>query len=371
MIRFTQFFIALLLIGTASPAFAGGANEFVSAPGVASVGDSLSASIYVNTNGQSANSFEATISWPSFLTPITGHRGSICSFYIDEPSSPSGSSGSLSCGKSNGYTGSGGLYSISFTASSSGSGSFGLSGCTVLANDGNGTNITGGCSGSSITVNSAAQAPPPATVTNTSPPTSQASGSTSTTAKATPKPTTKPNQTPTPAESAATPTPSTVPTPPPIQALPASTPLASSPPTTGNVTTSSAQPVAQQRRSIGKAFSDLISSLKQIKLLPKDGTGAVALILTTLPALALLLATVYFIYRLYLLETRRKRAMNRLFELELSELSSLEGKMDLLVEKGAKGRQQYTEEFEKTKQHILQQIRPDYGKPVDPLPNPQ
>lgn len=355
-LKVLTFFILLI---PAVPTQAAGANEYVSGTSSATTGDSVSASIIVNTSGQSANSFEATISWPSFLTPTKGTRGGVCSFYIDEPSSPSGGSGTVSCGKSNGFVGTGTLYTISFQASSAGSGSFGLSGCTVLANDGNGTNITGGCSGQSISVANAPQAaapssnsaPPPATITKT----------------ATPKPVAKPSssQTPTPAENAQTPAPTQQPTAPPVQALPVSTTLPTSS-AAASSTGSSTAPQVQQKRSIGKALSDLIGSLKQITLLPKDGTGAAALLLTLIPVLALALAIVFFLYRLYVLESKRRRSLNRLFELELSELSALEGKMDLLVEKGNKGRQQYVEEFEKTKQHILQQLRPDYGKPVEP-----
>ena len=87
--------------------------------------------------------------------------------------------------------------------------------------------------------------------------------------------------------------------------------------------------------------------------------------LTLIPLLALSLAIVFFIYRLYILERRRRRTLDRLFEMELSELSALEGKMDLLAEKGTKGREEYRQEFEKSKEAILRQIHPDYGSPID------
>ena len=56
--------------------------------------------------------------------------------------------------------------------------------------------------------------------------------------------------------------------------------------------------------------------------------------------------------------------LDRLFEMELNELAALEGKMDLLGEKGVKGREQYREEFKKAKENILRQLRPDYAKPI-------
>ena len=53
--------------------------------------------------------------------------------------------------------------------------------------------------------------------------------------------------------------------------------------------------------------------------------------------------------------------------MELSELAALEGKMDLLAEKGASGREQYRQEFEKTKEKILRQLKPNYGQPIEAI----
>jgi hypothetical protein len=93
-------------------------------------------------------------------------------------------------------------------------------------------------------------------------------------------------------------------------------------------------------------------------------SGALAILVTIIPFIIILIAIAFMIYRLFLLERRRKRTLDRLFEVELSELAALEGKLDLLGEKGIKGREQYREEFKKAKENILRQIRPDYGKPV-------
>jgi hypothetical protein len=51
--------------------------------------------------------------------------------------------------------------------------------------------------------------------------------------------------------------------------------------------------------------------------------------------------------------------------MELAELAALEGKLDLLGEKGSKGKAQYQEEFKRAKENILRQLKPDFAKPVD------
>ncbi|MEI6477496.1 MAG: cohesin domain-containing protein [bacterium] len=349
------------LVAGVIPTAEAAASMSVSAPSSVAVGDTVTVSINVNTGGVSANSFDATLSYNSglFSGASGSFSGSVCTLPITTPN-PSGGSATATCGAPAGLTGSGLVGTITLKAIAAGSGTFGLSGCQVLANDGHGTDITGGCSGRSITVTAAATPPPAATAT-------PAAGSTTT--KATPTPA---KATPTPVVSQApkaaetpkvetTPAPTVAPTAAPVQNLPkaTATPAATAASSKDNAASTS------QKRSVIQALRDVFSSFGQLGSMKKDTTGLAALMIGMIPVLSLTLAIVFFTYRLYLLERRRKRTLDRLFEMELGELASLEGKLDLLAEKGAKGREQYREEFQKAKENILRQLKPDFNKPVE------
>ena len=343
--------VAGLAIAIAPETVSAAASTYATSPTTVRVGDVVNVSIYVNTSGQSANTFQGTLSYPSFLTGVRGtYSGSICNMPITQPD-PSNGSATYSCGTTGGFNGNGLVATVVFTADAAGSGTFGMSGCKVLANDGKGTNITGGCSGTSISVVAAiaAAATPTPAAQSTSKPLARTSTSTATA---------KPAETP--AVAVVTPSP----TPPPVQAL------ASATPTPVLLATKTPEAMAVQRRSIGQALTDFLSSMHELSRTPKNMTGFVAMLLILIPLLLLLLALSFFFYRTFLLEKRRRRAQERLFELELTELAALEGKMDLLAEKGTKGREAYRQEFRKVKDTILRQIHPEYDMPIDPPSSP-
>ena len=348
----------LLLVLAPSSAFAA-ANTYATAPSSVRVGDTVTVSIYVNTGGQSANTFQGTLSYPSFLTGVRGtYSGSICTLPITQPD-PSGGSATYSCGTSGGYTGTGLVASVIFTANAAGSGSLGMSGCQVLANDGKGTAIPGGCTGTTITVVSDVAATPTPVAATPAPVAAVRSVAT-----ATPKPTLRPSSSssdaPKPAElPSAPPVATPAPTPPPVQVLPSATPSIAAT-KTPEVKTNT------QRRTISEALRDFVNSLHEISHSPNNYIGLGALLLIMVPLFLCVLAVMFFLYRVYGLERKRHRAQDRLFEMELSELAALEAKMELLAEKGPKGREEYREEFHKTKNSILRQIHPDYDRPVDP-----
>lgn len=351
--------IALFVLGANTFSWPGlvhaASNIYTSSNTKLVVGDTVSVSIMVATNGQAANSFQGTFSYPAALfDPVRGsYSGSVCSLPIQQPD-PSGGSATFICGTPGGFTGTGLVATVVLTAKAAGSGSFTMSDCQVLANDGSATPILGSCSGSSVSISAVATPPPTPVPTPTPTPTPRP--------KITPAGSAKPVETP----KITTPTPT--PTPPPVQTLPSSTPTpaVAGVPSPEPSPTPSDTPQPEQRRTVSQAFSSLFSSLKDIGKLPKDAAGATALVLTILPALILTFFIVFLVYRLYLLERRRRRTLDRLFEMELAELSALEGKMDLLAQKGDKGRAEYQGEFEKAKETILRQLRPDYGKPVEP-----
>ncbi len=354
--------------GTAEAA----ASLSVSANGSVSVGQTVNVAINVNTGGQAANAFNATLHYPAgLLDGVRGsYSGSICSLDITD-ASPSGGTADISCGKPSGFTGSGLVATVILQGATAGSGSLSLSDCQVLANDGQGTDITGGCGSTSITVTPAPTAPPTAPPSSTPTPTpaptvATARPKTSPTPSPTPKPSTTPGATPTPTPGGPAAGVSTANTPAPTPTIDAPS-AATLPPSTPTpaATDQAAGPATSGRRSIGQAIKDIFGSLKELKSAGGNLSGIIALLLTMIPILLIAFAIVFFGYRLYILERRRRRTLDRLFELELSELASLEGKLDLLSEKGPKGKQQFKDEFQAVKENILRQIKPEYNKPVD------
>ena len=361
-----------ILVRVPEVAFAS-AGMSISSVSPVRVGDTVTVGIYVNTGGASANSFDAHMSYPSgMFTPVRGSTtGSVCNIWITQPD-PDSSGADISCGKPGGYTGASGLIAtVYLSATSSGAATFSLSGCSVLANDGLGTDITGGCTGKTITVNALDVPTPPPANTPSPTPTGTLNPVNTPKPKTTPKPTTTPGQvggtaTQQPAgatvasDKPQTPIPTPVITPPPAVVLPSTSPT----PTLGILESAAPTTDPNQKRTISPAFRDIFTSLGSLKSIKGDYTGIIALLLAMIPVLGFACAILFLAYRLFTLERVRRRTLDRLFESELSELAALEGKMDLLAEKGPKGREQYREEFKTAKEHILRQIRPDYGKPA-------
>jgi hypothetical protein len=358
------------------------ASMYVSAPGSVQTGNTFNVSVYVNTGGASANSFSGKISYPGGLFEgIRGsYSGSVCSLQVTS-ADPSGGQASFTCGTPSGFNGTGMVVYIVLKATSEGSGTFGLSNCQVLANDGKGTNITGGCSGSPVTVTgqtvaaTPTPAPPTAVPTATpvvvgATPRPTATPKPGTTPKPTPTPTPSVNQDTKPVESPNTDTPAGEnPAPPPAEGLSEADKNAAPADPNAPQGIKEGETVEEEtnseRRTIASAFQDLFGSLGELKNLQKDIPGLAVVLLSLVPVLGFSLAIVFFVYRLYLLERRRRRTLDRLFELELNELAALEGKLDLLSQKGSKGKEQYQEEFKKAKENILRQLRPDYAKPIE------
>jgi hypothetical protein len=360
------------------------ASLSVGGPTGIKIGDTVNITVSVNTGGQSANAFQANFSYPSGLfEAVRGtYSGSICTLPITQPE-PDGGAASFSCGRPSGFNGTGTVVTIVLKAVSAGSGSFGLSGCQVLANDGQGTDISGGCSGRGVTVAESAAAIATPTPTPTPTPQQQSSGGTTTsstpkptaTPKASATPTATPKNTPTPTPSqtpVAAETPKEVeatpePTAPPVQSLAPTTPT---PEVTSQPQQTTTDEGTRQPRTIGQAIQDILASSKDLKNLHSSPAGVIALMVTTIPFLALTLAILFLAFRLYTMERRRRNTLDRLFEMELSELAALEGKLDLLAEKVTKGREQYREEFKHAKENILRQLKPNFGKALDPDSKP-
>ena len=323
---------------------------------VYSYGDVVTVTISVNTGGQSANAFQGKFTYPaSLFEGVSGSfSGSICSLPIQVPE-PTGGVANFSCGKPYRFKGTGTVAKVTLRVIAQGNAALKIDNCEVLANDGLGTNITGGCSDKNV--ETLGPSPSPTVDPNYVP---------------SPTPTPKPKKSPTPTPSPTikpsssvtiaiggqvTPTPTI--TPPPVAELGAT----ETPAPTEEATAEPEQD--PQKRTVGQAIQDIFSAGRNIGKLGGNLTGVVALLIAVVPFLALLLAILYLAYRLYMMERRRKRTLDRLFEMELAELAALEGKLDLLGEKGSKGKAQYQEEFKRAKENILRQLKPDFAKPVD------
>jgi hypothetical protein len=358
----TIFLVPYLIIqqpGTAQAA----AGMYVSGNPSIGVGQDISLTINVAAGSDSVNAFDARFTYPAGL--LDGVRGSyaggVCTIAISAPD-PANGIADISCGRPSGFSGTGLVATIVLHGTNPGSGTIGLNSCQVLLADGHGTDDTGSCTGRSIDVTPASTAPPTATPTTTKTPTP--------TPPPTPKPTGTPRPTPSPTPGGAavgisgsnTPPPTPVINAPEASKLPPST---ATPSAQASASASESAAPQTQKRSISQAIKDIFGSITELKSVKGNISGIIALMLTLIPVLLIGFATVFMGYRLYLLERRRRRTLDRLFELELSELAALEGKLDLLAEKGTKGRQEFKEEFQAVKENILRQIKPDYNRPVD------
>jgi hypothetical protein len=163
LIAITTFFALILTLSLISKTQAAGASLFLTpAGGVKYVGGVFTASVKVDTGGQAANAFEATLHFPTdkLLVTETSTGGSVCAFFVKHPVH-SNNDGTIhfSCGLPNpGYNGSSGsLINVSFRAKSAGKALVTMVGGKVLANDGAGTEIPTAARGATYDIQ-----PPPA-----------------------------------------------------------------------------------------------------------------------------------------------------------------------------------------------------------------
>ena len=118
------------------------------------VGETITLGVYVDTNGKSINNTETSIKFSNNLVDVISVKGSLFSLWVEAPNF-SNSSGyiSLNGGFPNpGYKGSSKFLTITARAKKSGVASFSFSGAAVRENDGLGTDILSGQSGSSFTI---------------------------------------------------------------------------------------------------------------------------------------------------------------------------------------------------------------------------
>lgn len=133
--------------------------------GVYSSNSTFTVRVQVNTEGQSVNAAEGTISFnPKELSVVSVNRsGSIFSLWVAEPAfSNSAGTISFSGGLPSGYSGkTGTIMNITFRAAGAGTARVNFKNGSVLANDGRGTNILTNMNGGVYTIQANAVAPEP------------------------------------------------------------------------------------------------------------------------------------------------------------------------------------------------------------------
>lgn len=126
-------------------------------------GKNFSIRVSLNTQGKTINNAEAIINFPTDLVQVVSvSSGGIFSLWV-EPPAFSNAAGTISFngGVPNpGFTGSGQVMTAVFKAKKAGTARFSLSGAAIRENDGLGTNIISGQSGSSILIIEAKPEPP-------------------------------------------------------------------------------------------------------------------------------------------------------------------------------------------------------------------
>ncbi len=158
--------LASAIFFTASFSFAKAATMSVSpSTGVYQSGATFTVKVVVNSQGKPINAAEGTLTFnPSELSVVSaGRTGSIFNLWVGEPSfSNSAGTVSFSGGLPSGYTGSSGnIMTVTFRAKGSGAAKVNISNGSVLANDGQGTNVLTSMNGGTYTMQAATASPAP------------------------------------------------------------------------------------------------------------------------------------------------------------------------------------------------------------------
>jgi hypothetical protein len=163
----THSIIAIMICGFFSLTATADAASLTLSPGSGNYapGATFTVRLSVNSQGKSINAADGTVKFdPSQLTVVSATRSSsIFNLWVTEPTfSNSAGTVTFSGGLPSGYTGSGGnIMSITFRAKGSGTTKVSVSGGSVLANDGMGTNVLSSMGSASFTIQAAAPAPTP------------------------------------------------------------------------------------------------------------------------------------------------------------------------------------------------------------------
>ena len=136
--------------------------------GVYNAGSSFTVKVVVNTAGKSINAAEGSLKFnPQELTVVSVDRSnSIFNLWVTEPTfSNSAGTITFSGGMPSGYTGSSGtVFNVTFRSASASTARVSLTGGSVLANDGQGTNVLSSMNGGTFTIQPISNSPIPEVV---------------------------------------------------------------------------------------------------------------------------------------------------------------------------------------------------------------
>lgn len=152
---------------------------FSPSSGSHNIGDSFSVGVYVSSVSEAMNATEGSISYSTDTLELTSvsKGGSIMSLWVQEPSVGRGKGSFSGIVYNPGYTGSSGkIITLNFKAKAAGTGSVTFLSGSVLANDGQGTNILSGLGSASFTIQGETEDPEPEPDEPTPPPVVSAPG---------------------------------------------------------------------------------------------------------------------------------------------------------------------------------------------------
>lgn len=133
------------------------------ASGSYAVGKTFTVNVMVSSPDQAANAYSGAISYPTDKLEMIGigKAGSIVSLWVQEPSYSAGRANFEGVTFNPGYKGGAGrMVTLSFKAKAAGIAAVRFSTGSVLANDGEGTNILTGMGSANFTITGAGEAPP-------------------------------------------------------------------------------------------------------------------------------------------------------------------------------------------------------------------
>ncbi len=127
--------------------------------GAHSIGQSFSVGVYVSSKEQAANAVQGTVSYPADKLQLTSlsKGGSIISLWVQEPTFGAGSANFEGVVLNPGFTGNGKIVTLNFKVKAAGEAQLTFSSGSVLANDGQGTNILSGLGNASFILRSVSE----------------------------------------------------------------------------------------------------------------------------------------------------------------------------------------------------------------------
>lgn len=161
--KFLAIFVVVLIYGFSCTLVQAATLSVSPGTGVYTTGGTFTVRVNVNSAGKPINAAEGTLSFnPKQLSVVSANRnGSIFNLWVAEPSfSNSAGTVNFSGGLPSGYTGSSGnIMTVTFRAIGSGTAKINFANGSVLANDGQGTNVLTSMNGGTFTVQADAPTP--------------------------------------------------------------------------------------------------------------------------------------------------------------------------------------------------------------------